>query len=264
MKKLHFEDKLIHIFFIIFYGYNIFNFTNIAYTLPNKNAYAFWNGVTHANINISYLVMLMPIIIGIIVSSIMEQKYKGTILQNQITRIGYKKSIFLTIYEISKKIIKPFLLYNLIIFIIGFVFLPHEIIKTDTYHPFVTFTYDGVFSPYIYMLLKLLASIIFIITIINIAMIVYKLLKNFASSVAITFVGCNIYNFLIFIIFGSMIGNIISNKQINKYLYLMNFYEGYIVENNIIASLFNSSLYLIITIIILIFAYKEKDWILLK
>lgn len=103
MKKLHFEDKLVHVFFIIFYGYNLFQFINIAHTLPNKNTFAFWNGITHENVNISYLVMLMPIIIGIIVSSIMDQKYKGTLLQNQIIRIGYKKSIFLTILEIAKK-----------------------------------------------------------------------------------------------------------------------------------------------------------------
>ena len=53
MKKLHFEDKLVHVFFIIFYGYNLFQFINIAHTLPNKNTFAFWNGITHENVNIS-------------------------------------------------------------------------------------------------------------------------------------------------------------------------------------------------------------------
>ena len=120
------------------------------------------------------------------------------------------------------------------------------------------FDYQLVGNPYLFVLLKLISSIFFILTVINIALLSAKLCKNKKpETMFLTFLLVNVFNILLHLIVYELIGKNFGD-DISKYTYLMNFYEGYVIENNIITSLINSFIYLILSIIPLKFIFKRR------
>lgn len=244
LKKFDKISLTIYIYFIIFFGYNFIEFLTVVPFVDGENCFAFWYSITHHSSNITYLMIFLPLIVAFITTKLVSFK---------------KKNLKAEIINLIKKIIYPFLILNISIFTTGILFISHEIIDNgNASYKEAFFDYQLVGNPYLFVLLKLISSIFFILTVINIALLSAKLCKNKKpETMFLTFLLVNVFNILLHLIVYELIGKNFGD-DISKYTYLMNFYEGYVIENNIITSLINSFIYLILSIIPLKFIFKRR------
>lgn len=259
MKKIY-ENKIktIYILVFLFPLLNLIKYIRAIPLLETKNAFSFWNFILHCSYS-EYLLMLSPIVISLILVEYLEPIINGAVFKNEVLRKGYFKTIKDNYLKSAIKCIIPFAIIYILTFIIGHIFLPKTIEITKYHDVMSSFYYEGVNSPYIFVLLNCVSTLFYILTVINISLILFKFFRKKIHTVVGTFVSINMLNFILYYSL-SFISGIVGSESFSSYAHLANIYEGYIVQSTITTSLFNSIIYFLLTLPPLLILYLKKDW----
>ena len=118
--------------------------------------------------------------------------------------------------------------------------------------------YEGVSNPFLYVFLVHIALILYVLVISNISLIVLRITKKMTVSIILSFALVNVINYVISNI-SSLLSSIIKNNVIVDHLYLFNIYEGYMVQSTVYNALINMGVLSIITTLIVLFIYRNKE-----
>ena len=154
------------------------------------------------------------------------------------------------------------MIISILIFIFGFIFLKHDITNIKYADLYSNFIYDPMFSPPIVILLETIISIIFFISLVNIELIIYRVIKKLGLTIIFSFVSINVLNFTTSYLF-KIISPLINNKYISEALYSFNIYHGFIGTKYIMFTLVVFSLICILSFILLKKMYSNKERMIL-
>ena len=264
IKKREFSIYVLAI--ILVYLVNIFmffiNVNNVSYPFKKDiNCYSFWEYSTHNGI-LTVFMFLLPIIISLITIKNINTKIYGSYLRNYLIRDDYKKLIKKEYLSCLVKTITPYVIISILIFIFGFIFLKHDITNIKYADLYSNFIYDPMFSPPIVILLETIISIIFFISLVNIELIIYRVIKKLGLTIIFSFVSINVLNFITSYLF-KIISPLINNKYISEALYSFNIYHGFIGTKYIMFTLVVFSLICILSFILLKKMYSNKERMIL-
>lgn len=264
MKKKEFSIYVLAI--ILVYLVNIFmffiNVNNASYPFKKDiNCYSFWEYSTHNGI-LTVFMFLLPIIISLITIKNINTKIYGSYLRNYLIRDDYKKLIKKEYLSCLVKTITPYVIISILIFIFGFIFLKHDITNIKYADLYSNFIYDPMFSPPIVILLETIISITFFISLVNIELIIYRVIKKLGLTIIFSFVSINVLNFITSYLF-KIISPLINNKYISEALYSFNIYHGFIGTKYIMFTLVVFSLICILSFILLKKMYSNKERMIL-
>lgn len=230
--------------------------------MDGVNCFSFWNYCLHYNLG-SAVMFLSPILISILVLPNFFHKFFGSFLKSSLLR---QKYLVLFLKELICSYFKawfPFALTSLTLFVIGYIVLPHDITNIIYANQYTMFDYIGFNSPYTFVLFSFIQIFMYVIMVVNIGLIVLYFSKKILVSFIITFVTMNAINLIVgnVLIF---IGQSLSNEKFLNYVYNVNVYEGYFVQSTMSRAIIHTSIYALITTIIIIIVYSNKERLVLN
>lgn len=257
--KLYFKSKEFILTMIVL---SLLTTTNIYMYFRNSveslglNRFAFWNYVTHYDLG-SILMFLSPLLISFLSISILLSKMNGNYFKAMLTKSTYKKTL---ISEVLKAYLKgwfPFAFVSIIVFLIGIFALPSNIVNAYA-DQYTNFSHVGINSPYVFVILSVLLLLEYSMLITNVALVSMYITKKINICILSTLIFTNALNFIIGN-FSIITAKIIGTKEAIKYAHSINIYEGYFVQSNLINSFVHTSIYLILSVIVVFFVFQDKE-----
>lgn len=258
LKSKYFKISILTI--IILTGINIFLYiknTNILGSwVSGANKFAFWNYVMHYSYG-SVLMFLSPIIICISSVYSFYSKSKGSVLKNELLKKPYSDVIIKEIFESYLKAMLPFLLVSILVFLIGSLLLPSDI-PNRVADQYKTFDYLSAGTPYMFWFLSNVALILYTVFITNISYIVLYVVKKFEAVIIATAITVNVANFIVGNI-SILVAKILSSQYLLDYAYQINLFEGYYVQSTAQRAIAHTSIFILVTFVIMYFLYHDKE-----
>ena len=227
----------------------------------NANCFGFWNYVLHYNAG-SALMFISPFIISFLVLNGSYNKLSGSYFKNALLRNNYKKEIKKELHMAYLKAWLPFLINSLVVFAIGYIYLEHNIVFTEYSNQYFEFDYAKTMNPYMFVFLYNISLFLYTTMIVNISYIVFRILKKLSISIIGTFIFLNALNFILGDL-TTIICNIYKSEALEQYFHYFNVYDSYIITSNIYEGIINTSAIVVLTYIIMIFLYKNKERLVL-
>lgn len=154
------------------------------------SAYSFWRFVTTYGIW-DYVVVLMPIIIGIGCVYKMHKEIVSGVFKDISLRCKYNKYILKQIINCYKKTFILVLIYNLITFLIGIILFKAKLNTTDLNTQISSYFDNGIGHPSLYFILTIISNYIGMLFMCNMALIFSRLIRKFYLSTISTFMCFN-------------------------------------------------------------------------
>lgn len=263
--KIYFKSKefLISTLIIIgLTGINIYSYIKNTYIgdgdfIDGVNRFSFWNYVMHYNFG-SLLMFLSPIIICILSLSMFYYKLSGSFFKDQLLRNNYNKIIRNEIFFSYFKAILPFLTVSFLVFLLGCLLFPAEITNTMYSDQLTLFNHKDIYNPYLFVAFSNLLLILYLIMVVNFGIIVLRITKKLNISLITTFIIINAVNFIVGNV-AIFIGEALANQDILNYSYNINIYEGYFVQSTIFRGFLHTTIYIVITLILIYIKYRNKE-----
>lgn len=264
--KEYFKSKEFIISFVIIFIFIIYNICDFMYYTTGKvdasfpelvNCFSFWRHTMYYNGG-SIIMFLSPFIIALLSIGNIFYKFKGSCFKDLLLRQSYRKTIIKEFLCSYLKALFPFLFISVVVFILGLCLFPTDIPNISFYDVYISFDYEGVSNPFLYVFLVHIALILYVLVISNISLIVLRITKKMTVSIILSFALVNVINYVISNI-SSLLSSIIKNNVIVDHLYLFNIYEGYMVQSTVYNALINMGVLSIITTLIVLFIYRNKE-----
>lgn len=261
MLKTNKKVLFIYLLILIFYGINCYiffsNINSEGYLfLADVNRFSFWNFSFHDGIA-TIIMFLLPILICFISLLDFSKKTKGSYLKSYLMRKEYKIYFVTELCKAYLKALIPFVFCSIFIFLIGCILFKGEITNIQYADLFSGFTYNKVYSPYYHVLISHLLLILFIAFIMNMALIIYRLVKRYSITMILTFIGLNILNYIISALF--TFSSYFVDPYMNKYMENFNIYHGYLGGYYINFNLIILIILFLTSFIIVIMLYRNKE-----
>lgn len=261
-KNIAWNILIVVLVFILFFGYNIFLYINTSffkgfYNLQGTNAYSFFEFVRTYNVA-QILIFLSPLLITVAGLYDFNQIINSGFIQNMLLRKEYYKIINI---EIVKSYLKGALILpisSIIIFIMGALIFGTKITITNSTNPFIYLSDMMLSNPNAYILSVIFLNFIYSIVILNIGLIITLFSHNFYITLLLTFVSVNAINFFVGNVL-TFIFQFLGNENLIKIAISINYYDGYSPQSSLFIAFCTLIIYLILSIIILLFVYHKKE-----
>ncbi len=222
----------------------------------NITSFSFWNYIRVFGTG-ELIMFIAPLCIVYLGIESFHEKITSSFMKFELTRMEYKKKM---LKELLMAYIKGFIIFVLIsvIFLIVGVFLFPSDMVVQSYDYLNFFPIEGFNNPWLYVFKYHLLIVLFSMLLVNIGIIITYFIRDIILITIASFIGFNAINFVIgnIIVFSAQL---IGNEHYLDYAYNFNVYEGYVVQGTIGQAFFDIGILYIVTTIILIFLYKNKE-----
>lgn len=265
MIKKNRKNIVIYITITFLYVLNIIQFVRGIHQeyypfFDDVNRFSFWEYSFHRGM-ITIVMFLLPAIVCFISLYDFSEKTGGSYFKSVLLRQKYSDYFKRELLTSYLKIIIPFLLISILIFIMGSLLYKAEITNITYADIYSEFNYLTNYSPYYHVFISNIIIAFFLGFVFNISLVLYRVVKKISLATILTFIATNVLNFIISGIFTILAP--FFNSEVALRFESFNMYNGYLGGYYINFNLCVFFILFIISLFLTIVLYNNKEKVVL-
>lgn len=223
------------------------------------NCYSFWYNTKNENLG-SFVMFLSPVLISLLALNQSATKLTGSMAKDILMREKYSTVCLKTLLSSYVKAYFPFAIISLILFIIGITVFPSNLFLTYLENQLPTFRMHGLSSPLLCVGLSFISLLLYVMMIVNISYIAFRITKKKTVTLILTLIIVNILNYIV-----GCVGDFIMMLFHVDYEWLYcNIYEGFLNQYGYVHSIVLMLIVFLATCIPLFLMYRKKEKVVMS
>lgn len=241
------------------YSEAVNSFDSYQFMLDSFNRYSFWYYTKNENLG-SLVMFLSPVLISLLALHQSATKLTGSMAKDILMREKYSTVCLKTLLLSYVKAYFPFAIISLVLFIIGAIFFSGNILNTFIADQFTMFRTHGLSSPLLCVGLSFISLLLYVMMIVNISYIAFRITKKKSVTLILTLIIVNILNYVV-----SYVGDFIMMLFHVDYEWLYcNIYEGFLNQYGYVHSIVLMLIVFLVTCIPLFLMYRKKEKVVMS
>ena len=223
------------------------------------NCYSFWYNTKNENLG-SFVMFLSPVLISLLALHQSATKLTGSMAKDILMREKYSTVCLKTLLSSYAKAYFPFAIISLFLFIIGIIVFPSNLFRMYLENQLPTFRTHGLSSPLLCVGLSFISLLLYVMMIVNISYIAFRITKKKSVTLILTLIIVNILNYVV-----SYVGDFIMMLFHVDYEWLYcNIYEGFLNQYGYVHSIVLMLIVFLVTCIPLFLMYRKKEKVVMS